>query len=411
MTRRAAAITTWVVAALALAGLGLLEATRPTAAPVAAVDPSTFLDAAAIEAALDYRRPLRVAAVVSVLLRAGTGAAVLVWLRRRADRPAAQDRGGPRGGLLGVGLAGAAVWAAADLVRLPLQIWAWDRSVAAGLSTQDFWAWLGDWLLQAVPYWVGVALAVAGAVWLRRRVGAWWVPLAGVAGGVAGALLIVAGPLVFEPLLFDFTPLAPGDLREDIEALLARSDEPRDTRILVADASRRTTTSNAYVSGLAGTRRIVLYDNLIADAPQREVVAIVAHELAHDQHHDIERAAGALVAVSVLTVLVVDRLVVRRDVPAGSHRIGPRTAARAVAVVLLLAVVFTPVGRWSSRRSEAAADARALELTADPEGYRAMMAGLARRNLSDPYPPRWTVGLFYSHPPIASRIARAAGEG
>lgn len=392
--------TAWVVAIAAVAALIGVELTRPLAPAVAAADPSTFLDPAAIRAALSYRQPLRVAALLSVILRAATGIAVLLWLHRRPP-PRAGD-GGWR--LLKIGLAGLAVWAIADLVRLPVQIWAWSRSVDVGLSTQNFPQWLGDWVLQTIPYWIGVGLAVMGAAWIRSRFGRWWVPVAGLLGGVIGVGLITVAPLLFEPLLFDFTPLPPGDLREGIEQLLVRSGEDVDAEMLVADASRRTTTSNAYVSGLAGTRRIVLYDNLLEDAPQDEILSIVAHELAHDQHHDIERRAIGLLGLCVLFVTGVDRVL-----PDG--RLTPAIAARAVAVTLIVLVLFAPAERWISRRSEAAADARALELTMDPDAYRDMMIGLARRNLNDPDPPLWTVALFYSHPPIASRIARAGIEG
>ena len=69
--------------------------------------------------------------------------------------------------------------------------------------------------------------------------------------------------------------------------------------VLVADASRRTTTLNAYVSGFGGTRRVVVYDNLLDALPPDEARAVVAHELAHAKNHDvlIGTALGALGSV------------------------------------------------------------------------------------------------------------------
>ncbi len=392
-----------VAAGVALAVLVAVEVTRATAPPVAPVDPSTFLDPAALQAALDHRTPLRWVAVAAALLRAGTAIAVVWWVARR--RGAGVVAGRLR--LLRVGLAAAALWAATDLVRVPLRLWAWRRAVDVGLSTQELAGWARDWLVESVPYWIGVALAVAGAAWVRERWPTAWVPIAGVAGGVVGAVLVVLSPLLFEPLLFDLRPLEPGGLRDGIDELVERTGGGGDADVLVADASRRTTASNAYVSGIAATRRIVLYDTLIDEAPEGEVLAIVAHELGHDLHHDVERAAVSLVAVAVLTAWAVDRVVAGR-LTGADGRVSTRGAVTAIGLVVVLAVVFGPVERWSSRRAEAAADAAALALREDPGDYGAMLRGLARRNRSAPAPPPWAVGLFHSPPPIAARIARAA---
>ncbi len=79
--------------------------------------------------------------------------------------------------------------------------------------------------------------------------------------------------------------------------------------VLVADASRRTTTLNAYVSGFGGTRRVVLYDNLVNDVPQDQALSVVAHELAHARYDDVLvgsllGAAGAVFGVGLLGLLV-----------------------------------------------------------------------------------------------------------
>ena len=78
--------------------------------------------------------------------------------------------------------------------------------------------------------------------------------------------------------------------------------------MLVADASRRTHGVNAYVSGLGPSRRIVVYDTLLRQAPAEEVVSVVAHELAHAKHRDVVTgtllgAGGAAAAVVGLYLL------------------------------------------------------------------------------------------------------------
>jgi STE24 endopeptidase len=390
-------------AAVAVAALVALEVTAPRAAAVDPTAPTAFLDAAAIARAEAFRGPLRLASVAALLLRAAAALAVLRWGARwwQARWDAERRR---RRRLPAIALAAVAAWAVTDLVRLPLQVWAWRRSVEVGLSTQDLAGWARDLAVQVLPHWAGVGVVAVAAVALHDRAPRLAAPLAGLLGGVAGAALIVVSPIVLEPLLHTFTPLPPQPLRTAIAEAAAAAGVQAD--VLVADASRRTTASNAYVSGIAGTRRIVLYDTLLRDAPDAEVLAVVAHEIAHDRNRDVERRAAQLVGVTTLLAVAVVLLLGPR-LTDGSGRIDPAGATRAVALLVMLLVLLGPVERWSSRRAEAAADATALTLTGDPAGYRDMLVGLARRGLADPDPPGWATALFASHPPTAARIGRA----
>ena len=142
--------------------------------------------------------------------------------------------------------------------------------------------------------------------------------------GLAGALLTVLGswvyPVVVEPLFNHFTPLPHGDLRTKILAL-AKKEHVQVSDVLVADASRRTTTLNAYVSGFGSTRRVVLYDNLVDDVPERETLVVVAHELGHAHHNDVVLgtalgATGVVFASGLLGLLFSRRrLLDRAGVP------------------------------------------------------------------------------------------------
>ena len=85
-------------------------------------------------------------------------------------------------------------------------------------------------------------------------------------------------PVLVEPLFSSFTPLPDGPLRTGVLEL-AEVEGVHVDDVLEADASRRTTTLNAYVSGFGSTRRVVLYDNLVRDVPEDQVLSVVAHEL------------------------------------------------------------------------------------------------------------------------------------
>jgi STE24 endopeptidase len=230
---------------------------------------------------------------------------------------------------------------------------------------------------------------------------------------VAGALLValvVAGsfvyPVVVEPVFNDFTKLTAEPLRSEIFALADEEGVPIDD-VLVADASRRTTTLNAYVSGFGGTRRVVVYDTLVESLPEDQALSVVAHELAHARHDDVATgtalgAAGVLVGVGLLALLL-GRLR-RRGWPAMDDA---RVVPTVLATVALASLVTAPVQNGISRQIETRADVDALTTTGDSEAFVAMQRRLALRSLADPTPMAWSQWWFGSHPTVLKRIALA----
>jgi STE24 endopeptidase len=180
--------------------------------------------------------------------------------------------------------------------------------------------------------------------------------------------------------------------------------------VLVADASRRTTALNAYVSGFGATRRIVVYDTLLEKASPDEVRLVVAHELGHAKRRDVLvgtllGALGSATVVCVLALALRSEGLLRR---AGVGSAGdPRAMALVLAVVAVLAALSGPVQVLVSRRVETRADVHALDLTRDPQTFVEMQRRLSVTNLSDPDPPRLVFGLFATHPTGPQRMALA----
>lgn len=271
-----------------------------------------------------------------------------------------------------------------------------------GLSTQS---WLGfardlavSWAVSAL---VTTVLAVV-LVGLVRRLPRLWPAVAGLLCAGLVVLGSYAYPLVVEPLFNRFTPLPDGPLHSGVLDLAA-AEGVRVDEVLEADASRRTTTLNAYVSGFGDTRRVVLYDTLVDDLPTDQALSVVAHELAHAQHDDVLTgtllgAAGAAVGVGLLGLAL------------GRRRDGGTSPAVVPALCLLVAVgsvAEAPVQNAVSRRIETRADVEALRATGDPEAFIAMQRRLAERSLSDPTPPAWAQWWFGSHPTLLERVAIA----
>jgi STE24 endopeptidase len=205
--------------------------------------------------------------------------------------------------------------------------------------------------------------------------------------------------VVIEPVFNSFTRMPAGSLRTDLLALAAK-DHVRVSDVLIADASKRTTALNAYVSGFGSTRRIVVYDTLLKTATPKEVELVVAHELGHAKRNDVLHGTviGAFAAAAGVIALFLILGASAADV-------------RKVPLVLFLAalapLLFAPLTNLVSRHIEARADLHALDLTHDVPTYVASEKKLATTNLSD-LSPNWLVyNLFYTHPSDPERLALA----
>ncbi|MEJ7832606.1 MAG: M48 family metalloprotease [Nocardioides sp.] len=295
---------------------------------------------------------------------------------------------------------------AGRLLTLPFAIALRQHVLDYGLSNQSWPAFALDLAKSEIVAVVVTSIAVIGVIGCARR---WQRAWPAVAGALLAGLALAgsfAYPLVIEPIFNSFTPLPEGELRSEILAL-AEDEGVEVDDVLVADASRRTTTLNAYVSGFGSTRRVVVYDNLVESLPQDQALSVIAHELAHARHRDVLvgsvlGAAGALVGVGLLALgLGVLR---RRGHPEMSR-------AQVVPVVLALVAVATlasaPIQNGISRQIEIRADVDALTATADPAAFVGMQRRLALRSLSDPSPPALSQWWFGSHPTTLERIALA----
>lgn len=297
------------------------------------------------------------------------------------------------------------ITALAELVRWPLAIWVETILRDYGLSTQDWGGWAGDRLKNLGVEAVLLCVMLLALVALARKVRRWWIPAA-IGAFVLTVVTSFVYPVVFEPLFNDFSSMPQGSLRTNLLEMAERDGVPVED-VLVADASRRTTALNAYVSGFGATRRIVVYDTLL-QAPQREVELVVAHELGHAKHDDVLYGTliGALGAgLGAIGLFLVFNSVRRRT------RVTSITDPRAVGVVMGLmtigSLIMGPAQNVISRHIEARADMHALDLTQDPATFIAMQKRLAIANISDLSPDAVEYVLYASHPPGPERIAMA----
>jgi STE24 endopeptidase len=387
-----AAAGVWIVSGL------LLWRTEVPRLDLPALDARAYFAADLLERIHDFRTVSRVLLVATLVVELAV-LAVLVW---KAGPLADLLAGGLRGRIrTGVGVGVAAVlslW----LALLPLGAAAhwWRRRY--GLSEQGYGAWLGDQALSLAIEALLVAAAVALVMALAARMGgAWWLA-GGPALAAAGIVFILAQPLVVQPLFNRFHPLGNRALAERIEGLGARMGVRVD-KVLVADASRRTTTANAYVAGLGPTKRVVFYDTILNGRfTQPELVSVSAHELAHVARSHLWKGLAWFALIVIPGTFVVAWVTERRG------GLGdPAVVPLGLAVALVLSFLALPLGNAVSRRYEAEADWLALRATEDAASAVSLDRRLVTTSLGDPDPPAWSTILFGTHPPPLARIAMA----
>ncbi|MGY1691761.1 M48 family metallopeptidase [Geodermatophilus sp. SYSU D01105] len=372
------------------------------------VRPGAGLPPGIAERADSFAAALRPASLVSLGLGLATSAVLaLTPLGRRLVRAVARPLGG--GWAWQVLLGTAALVLLGRLVTLAPAAYGETVRHRYGLSTRSWGLWARDVALSAAIDAAVTAVVLLALVWLARRAPrTWWAWAAGVAAGfvVVGSFLY---PVLIEPAFNRFDPLPAGQLRTDLLELAEENGTPVED-VLVADASRRTTALNAYVSGFGSTRRIVVYDTVLGRLPDAEIESIVAHELGHVSTDDVLTgtlmgALGAAASVAALGWLLSWTPLLRR---AGIDGAGdPRVVPLALLLVALGTLVSTPVQNLVSRHIEARADLHALDLTGDAEAFVAMQNRLAAANLSDPDPPAAWQWFFGSHPTGPQRVAFA----
>lgn len=399
----------WIVATAAIVVGGvLLVLVRPLAPDLGPVpDPARWFAPAVLERVAEYRDPVRVAILAGI----GIDLAVPLFVALTPVGVALVARTvawtGRRRPVLAATAVAVVIMLLTAFARLPLGIWSHTHARRFGLSTQTLAGWTGDWVIELVVLLVSTSVVTGAGYAALTRWPRQWLLVVAPAALVIIATATLVTPAVVEPLRFDVTELPDGPVREALGPVLDAAGQPR-TPLLVADASRRTTRQNAYVSGVLGTRRIVLYDTLLERPPQ-QVALVVAHELSHERNRDLLRGIVAGAAGLWLLCVLVDA-VLRRRVRSGRQPAvaDPHGAGVVVAVVVIAMVMTTPIAAWASRRAEAAADRGALELSDATAAHCAVQRGLVERNLTDPAPPTWERLWWWTHPPAASRLELAA---
>jgi STE24 endopeptidase len=299
---------------------------------------------------------------------------------------------------------------ALSLLTLPWDLYThYFREHAYGLSNYTAGRYLGEWALNLLVSGGIVALAISGIYRLVRRVRGRWVLWATAVTAVFILFVFTVQPVFVAPLFNDYRPLPAGEVRESILALARETNVPADD-VFWFDASKQTKRISANVSGLGGTARIALNDNLLRGTSLPEIRAVMGHEMGHYRlHHGLWLAAGFTL------VLGIGYAVIHRTFGRIQRRHGERWGVRdladpaglplAFAIFTVVMYLLTPATNSMVRVAENQADAFGLEAAKEPQGFASVAMRLsAYRKLE---PAAIEELIFYDHPSGRVRVERA----
>jgi STE24 endopeptidase len=251
------------------------------------------------------------------------------------------------------------------------------------------------------------APVIAAVLWLMGAMGdAWWFWV-WLFWAAFNLLLLFVYPTWIAPLFNKFTPLADGEMKSRIEALLARCGF-RSSGLFVMDGSKRSSHGNAYFTGFGNNKRIVFFDTLLERLSTAEIEAVLAHELGHFRKKHIVQRIVFMFAGSLAFLWLLGQLI---DSPWFYAGLGVPAQNTTLALILFFLVVpvftfpLSPLFSQLSRRHEFEADAYAAEHTAAADLIRALVK-LYEDNAATLTPDPLHSAFYDSHPPAAQRIAR-----
>ncbi len=275
-----------------------------------------------------------------------------------------------------------------------------------GFNRMSFKLWCIDLLKSLIIGSLLFVLLGGGAFWLVQWAPqSWWLWVWGFWAAVS-IFLMYLSPYLIEPLFFKFTPLAKIELETEVRDLLEKAGAHAG-KVLQVDASRRSGHSNAYFTGIGKVKRVVLFDTLMEQLDDKELLAVLAHELGHWRCGHIRQQLIKAQFVALFSCWLAFTLLNSQILP-GWLGLEQLSFAGQVLVLgwlgSLLGFFWTPLGSWWSRRHERQADQFAINMVGSGQELASGLVKLARENLSNLFPHPLYAAVYYSHPPLVERV-------
>ena len=224
---------------------------------------------------------------------------------------------------------------------------------------------------------------------------------------VIQVLLLFIAPTWIMPLFNKFSPLPEGSLKTAIESL-AKKVGFELSGIYSMDGSKRSAKANAFFTGFGRNRRIVLFDTLMQKHSERELVAILAHEIGHAKLKHILKTFVLSFFFLGFWCFLFSLLLNNTKLTEVFALARPSAASTLIIASILfqpLSLVLSLLSLALSRKHEFEADAYAATATGNAEDLISGLKKLSVDLLSDLDPHPLNVFFSYSHPPVVKRIS------
>lgn len=277
-----------------------------------------------------------------------------------------------------------------------------------GFNTMTYRLWLSDFIKNLIISGVLIVLLLTPVLALIYYAKDTWWLWGWMFFAVFQLLIMWLYPVLIAPLFNKYEPVKDNALKERITETAAEAGF-KVKGVYQIDAGKRSKHSNAYFTGLGKSKRIVLFDTLLASHTHDEILAVLAHEIGHWRKGHIRKQ---LIAIECLSLAFFYAAYVLLDWNPLYKAFGFHKEYFYAGILLLGAVVqtifffFTPLGSALSRRFEREADDFALNLIGTGRPLADALKRLAKDNLANLFPHPLYAWFYYSHPPLISRIER-----
>lgn len=294
------------------------------------------------------------------------------------------------------------------VVTLPINYITYQLSKSYGIATSTFAIWMKD---QLIDFWLDylfialLAIVVYGLI--RKFEKRWWF-YAWVISVPFTIFLMFVQPVIIDPLYNDFYPLKDKQLEDKILNLASEANIPAE-HVYEVNMSEKTNSINAYVTGIGSISRIVLWDTTLNKLTDKEVLFVMAHEMAHYVKKHIYVGVASYLIISFVGLFLASKLlkwsIKRWGEPLkikGIHDIA--SLPLLLLIISMLTFAASPLSNAFSRYLEHSADVYAIEMTQDKEAAISGFQKLTISGLSEVNPPAIVKWLRYSHPTMLERL-------
>jgi STE24 endopeptidase len=297
---------------------------------------------------------------------------------------------------------------ASFIAIFPLQFISYKISRTYNISTQNFSMWMKD---ELTDFWVNylIMFIIVSVLYglMKKFKNRWW--LAAWALSVPFTIFMMfIQPVVIDPLYNDFYPLKDKALEQKILTLADKAEIPAD-HVFEVDMSEKTNSLNAYVNGVGSNSRIVLWDTTLEQLTDKEILFVMAHEMAHYVEKHIYIGIAIYLVLSFFGLFLASKLM--RGIVANYKddiKVSSVSSLSSLPLFLLLTSMLmfavSPFSNWISRYQETRADRYAIEMTDDKQAAITSFQKLSKVGLSQVNPPLLVKIFRYGHPTMMERL-------